>query len=379
MLDATERRTRQIISLVSASGDLEVSLGSAPVPQPGPDEVVMRVEAAPINPSDLILLLAGVGASTLTQGGSADNPTLLGKVASVERLARRVGQTLPVGNEGAGTIVEAGGSPAAQALLGRVVAVGPGSGMYGEYRVLRAEQCLELENGATAIDGASAWINPLTALGFIETMRRDGHSALANTAAASNLGQMLVRLCAKDGIPLINIVRSAEQEQLLSDIGARYIVNSSAPTFLADLSDAFAETGATLAFDAIGGGKLPSQLLECMEGALNRRATTYSAYGSPTHKQVYIYGGLDPQPTVINRTFGTTWGLGGWLMTPFLKSLDPSRFTALKQRIASELTTTFASPHAAEVSLAGALKLDAVAGYTRRATGSKYLIVPQQQ
>src|SRR6266850_713769 len=243
----------------------------------------------------------------------------------------------------------------------------------------RPDQCLALHAGSSAVDGASACINPLTALGFVETMRREGHTALANTAAASNLGQMLVRICLKDGVPLLNIVRSAEQAQLLTAMGGRYVCNSSASTFLDELTEAFAATGATIAFDAIGGGKLPGQLLTCMEAALIRKATTYSRYGSTTHKQVYIYGGLDAGPTELVRSFGTAWGVGGWLMTPFIQSLEPAKVDALKHRIAAELTTTFASSHSKQVSLSEALRLPAVTAYAKRATGAKYLVLPNQR
>ena len=376
MFTASDRSALQIVSLVKPSGELELSLASVAVPRPGPDEVVLRVGAAPVNPSDLLLLLAGADANQLEASGTADRPVLTGKVPATASLSQRLGQALPVGNERAGTIVEAGASPAAQALLGKTVATAPGGGMYAEYRVVRAEQCLVLNAGATAVEGASAWINPLTALGFVETMRREGHTALANTAAASNLGQMLVRICVRDGIPLVNIVRSAEQVALLTAIGATHICDSNAPTFLADLTEAFAATGTTLAFDAIGGGKLGSQILACMEAAINRKATSYSRYGSPTHKQLYIYGGLDTGPTEVVRSFGMAWGMGGWLVTPFLQKLEPARVVALKQRIAAELTTTFASAHTQRVSLAQALQLSVVRSYAKKATGAKYLITP---
>jgi NADPH2:quinone reductase len=246
---AADRSALQIVSRVEANGELELFLAAFTVPRPGPEEVLLRVEAAPINPSDLLLLLAGANAAELEAGGTAEHPRLTGKVPSTASLKLRLGQAVPAGNEGAGTVVEAGSSPAAQALLGKVVSVAPGSGMYAEYRVIRAEQCLPLNANATAIDGASAYINPLTALGFVETARRERHSALVNTAAASNLGQMLVRICLKDGIPLVNVVRSAEQVAKLREIGATHVCDSSAPTFLAELTDAISATGATLAFD----------------------------------------------------------------------------------------------------------------------------------
>lgn len=372
----TVRSALQIVSLVKANGELELSVASFAVPQPGPDEVLLRVEAAPINPSDLVLLLAGADATKLEVSGTAERPILTGKVPSTASLTLRLGQAVPVGNEGAGTVIEAGSSPAAQALVGKTVSVSPGSGMYAQYRVVRAEQCLPLNAGATAIDGASACINPLTALGFVETMRRERHTAIVNTAAASNLGQMLVRICLKDGIPLVNIVRSAEQVAKLRAIGATHVCDSSAPTFVADLTEAIAATGATIAFDCLGGGKIGGQILSCMEAAINRKATAYSRYGSATHKQLYIYGGLDTSPTEFVRNFGLAWSIGGWLVTPLLLTLEPARVAALKQRIATELTTTFASPHTQRVSLTEALQLNALHHYTKKATGAKYLITP---
>lgn len=375
---AADRSALQIVSLVKDSGEIELSLASFTVPKPGPDEVLVQVEAAPINPSDLILLLAGADPSLLVSSGTAERPVLTGKVASTVSLKLRLGQAVAAGNEGAGTVVEAGTSPAAQALLGKLVSVAPGGGMYAEYRIVRAEQCLPLNAGASAIDAASAWINPLTALGFVETLRRERHSALVNTAAASNLGQMLVRICLKDGIPLVNVVRNGEQVSLLRELGATYVCDSSAPTFIADLTEAIAATGATLAFDAIGGGKIGGQILSAMEVAINRKATAYSRYGSSTHKQLYIYGGLDTSPTEFVRSFGLAWGIGGWLVTPFLLALEPIRVAALKQRIADELTTTFASPHTQRVSLAEALQLNTVKAYAKKATGAKYLIVPSR-
>ena len=377
-LDA-DRSALQMVSLVKASGELELSLAPVSVPRPGPDEVLLRVEAAPINPSDLLLLLAGADASQLESKGTPERPRLIGKVPSTANLSLRLEHAVPAGNEGAGTVVEAGSSPAAQALLGKTVSVAPGSGMYAEYRVVRADQCLPLNAGATAIDGASAYINPLTALGFIETMRRERHRALVNTAAASNLGQMLARICLKDGIPLVNVVRSAAQVARLQEIGATHVCDSSAPTFLADLTDAIAETGATIAFDCVGGGKLGGQILSAMEAAINRKATAYSRYGSSTHKQLYIYGGLDPSPTEIVRNFGLAWGIGGWLVTPLLFTLEPARVAALKQRIADELTTTFASTYSAQVSLSEALQASAVRNYAKKATGAKYLITPHPE
>jgi NADPH:quinone reductase-like Zn-dependent oxidoreductase len=236
--------------------------------------------------------------------------------------------------------------------------------------------CLVLPADATAAEGASCFVNPLTALGMTETMRMEGHKALVHTAAASNLGQMLNKICIKDGIDLVNIVRNPEQAAILRGIGAKYICDSSAPTFLNDLTEALVATGATLAFDAIGGGKLASQILTCMEIAANKTAAVYSRYGSSVHKQVYIYGGLDMAPTELNRAFGMIWGIGGWLLTPFLMKIGPAASQKLRDRVAAELKTTFASHYAAEISLAETLSAEAIAVYNRRATGEKYLINP---
>jgi hypothetical protein len=293
-------------------------------------------------------------------------------------MAGRLDESMPVGNEGAGVVIKTGSSEAAKALLGRTVAM-IGGAMYAQYRCLRVTECLPLPAGTTPAEGASCFVNPLTALGMTETMRREGHKALVHTAAASNLGQMLNKICLKDGIGLVNIVRSPEQADILRKIGARHIVDSSAPGFLDDLTGALVETGATLAFDAIGGGKLAGQILTCMEIAINKTAKkAYSRYGSSVHKQVYIYGSLDPRPTEFNRAFGTAWGVGGWLLFPFLMKIGPAEGARLRQRVVDELKTTFASHYTRVVSLQEALQLDHIAVYGKRATGEKYLINPNK-
>jgi len=283
---------------------------------------------------------------------------------------------MAVGNEGAGTVVEAGASDAARALLGKTVAM-IGGAMYAQYRVIKAADCLVLPKGATAAQGASCFVNPLTSLGMTETMRREGHKALVHTAAASNLGQMLNRICLKDGIGLVNIVRSAEQEKILRDLGAVHVVNSTAPGFSNDLTQALVDTGATLAFDAIGGGRLAGQILTAMEIAVNRTATSYSRYGSSVHKQVYIYGSLDSGPIELTRGFGMAWGVGGWLLFPFLQKIGADALR-LRQRVLDELTTTFASHYTKVVSLREALALANIAVYGKRATGEKFLIDPSK-
>ncbi|MEJ8825738.1 zinc-binding dehydrogenase [Variovorax humicola] len=367
----------QLRSLIRKSGELELSLASVPVPAPGPDEVLIRIEASPLNPSDLGLLFGAADMGTAKASGTADRPVVTASVpeGGMRAMAARLDDSMPVGNEGAGLVVEAGSSPAAQALLGKTVAA-IGGAMYAQYRAVPVAQTLLLPQGATAVDGASSFVNPLTALGMIETMRREGHTALVHTAAASNLGQMLNRICMKDGIALVNIVRKPEQAELLKGIGAKYVCDSSTPTFLQDLTDALAATGATIAFDATGGGKLGGQILGCMEAAINRNAKEYSRYGSNIHKQVYLYGGLDTKPTEFVRNFGMAWGMGGWLLFPFLVKIGPAAAEVLKQRVASELKTTFASHYSNEISLAEVLDPGTIAVYNQRATGTKYLINP---
>jgi NADPH:quinone reductase len=367
----------ELRSLVSSDGTLELSLHEVPVPTPGPNEVLVRVEASPINPSDLGLLTASADMTTAKVAGTPERPVVTASLgeAAVAALSARLDQSLPVGNEGAGTVVAAGSSEAAQALIGKQVAIAGGA-MYSQYRAVDASACLVLPEGATARDGASSFVNPMTALGMTETMRHEGHSGLVHTAAASNLGQMLVKLCQQDGIPLVNIVRKPEQEELLRSLGATYVLNSTSPSFTTDLVEALKATSATLAFDATGGGTLASQILDGMEKAASATAGEYSRYGSTVHKQVYIYGGLDTSPTVLTRSFGMAWGIGGWLLTWFLAHAGAETFGRLRARVAAELTTTFASSYTREVSLAGMLRPDAFNEYVKRATGEKFLVTP---
>jgi NADPH:quinone reductase-like Zn-dependent oxidoreductase len=364
---------------VRSSGELEVSLQSVPVPEPGADEVLVRIEATPINPSDLGLLFGLADMGTMQVSGTAERPVLSARIPDrfMKAMAARADEAMPVGNEGAGTVVKAGASPAAQALLGKTVAI-IGGAMYAQYRCIVASQCLLLPPDASAADGASWFVNPLTALGMTETMRRENHKALVHTAAASNLGQMLNKICIKDGIGLVNIVRSKEQADILHKIGAKHVVDSTADTFMDDLTNALVETGATIAFDAIGGGKLAGQILTCMESAANKTAKEYSRYGSNVYKQVYIYGSLDNRPTELSRAFGLTWGVGGWLLTPFLQKIGPAEIGRLRQRVASELKTTFASHYTQVVSLPEVLQLSNIAVYNKRSTGDKFLINPSK-
>jgi NADPH:quinone reductase-like Zn-dependent oxidoreductase len=368
----------QLRSLITAGGELQLSLRQGKIPEPAADEVVIRVLASPINPSDLGLLLGPADMSTAKAGGTADSPTLTAKVPAhlMSAIAPRIDQSMVVGNEGAGVVVKAGAD--AQKFVGRTVAA-LGGGMYAQYRVVKAAACLVLPEGTTPAEGASCFINPLTALGMVETMRRENHTALVHTAAASNLGQMLNKICLKDGIPLVNIVRKPEQAETLRNQGAKYICNSTSPKFMEELTDAIAATGATLAFDAIGGGKLANQILVAMEAAINRKITTYNRYGSPVHKQVYTYGVLDTRPIEIDRTnVGMAWGVGGWLLTYFLEKIGPQAAQQLRDRIVAELKTTFASHYTAEISLTEALQPEVIEACNRRATGEKYLINPHK-
>ncbi len=369
----------QLRSLLKKSGELELSLANIPTPEPGPDEVVVRVEGAPINPSDLGLLIGPADMSTAKASGTNESPVVTAKVpeAAMKAMAARLDESMPVGNEGAGVVIKTGSSDAAKALMGKTVAM-IGGAMYAQYRTLKVNECLPLPDGTTAAEGASCFVNPLTALGMTETMRREGHKALVHTAAASNLGQMLNKICLKDGIGLVNIVRSKEQADILHKIGAKHVVDSTAPTFMDDLTTALVETGATIAFDAIGGGKLAGQILTCMEIAANKTAKVYSRYGSSVHKQVYVYGSLDPRPMELNRAFGMAWGIGGWLLFPFLMKIGQADGAKLRARVIAELKTTFASHYTQVVSLQEALQLSNIAIYGKRATGEKFLINPNK-
>jgi NADPH:quinone reductase-like Zn-dependent oxidoreductase len=368
----------ELRSLVTERGTLELSLVEVNLPSPGPEQILLRVEAAPINPSDLGLLIAGADMDSASIDGTRNRPVVTAPLpeGALRRLTARVGHLLPVGNEGAGTVVAAGRSAEAQALVGRTVAVAGGA-MYTQYRVCDASACLVLPEGTPARIGASSFVNPLTALGMIETMHRDDHSGLVHTAAASNLGQMLVKLCLEKEIPLVNIVRRPKQERLLKSIGAVYVCDSSALSFKRDLTDALMATSATIAFDATGGGKLASQILSAMEAAATVSTSEYSRYGSTVRKQVYIYGGLDPSPTLLTRNFGFAWNVGGWLLTPFLQSIGPEHFSQLREQVVAGLTTTFASTYSSEISLADVLDPSVFTRYITHATGEKVLINPQ--
>jgi NADPH:quinone reductase-like Zn-dependent oxidoreductase len=365
----------ELRSLVTAEGQLQLSLETVTVAEPGPDDVVVAVQASPINPSDLGLLLGPADIATLEASGTNDRPLLTATIPPnrMGMMKPRLGQSLAVGNEGSGVVVQAGANVAD--MVGKQVGMFGGS-MYATHRKLKARDCIILPEGATAADGASMFVNPLTALAMVETMKREGHVALVHTAAASNLGQMLNKICLADHVPLVNIVRSPAQAKILADIGATYIVDSSAPDFQAQLTDAIAATKATIAFDAIGGGRLANAILHAMEAAANRNATEYSRYGSSTFKQVYIYGGLDLKMTELDRGFGLSWSVSGFLLMPFLQKVGVEVALAMRARVARELTTTFASHYNATISLAQALDPEILRAYALKATGSKYLIDP---
>jgi len=368
----------QMLSTVSSDNTLRLALVEKNMPSPNDDQIIVRIEATPLNPSDHGVMFGWTDMSKCTSEGKSENTVLSAPVSShgMKTMKARIDQDLPVGNEGAGTVVAAGASEAAQALLGKTVAV-MGGGMYAQYRCLPAAMCLPLLDGHTAKDGASSFVNPLTTLCFLETMRLEGHKAIVHTAAASNLGQMLNRICQADGVDLVNIVRKQEQVELLKKMGAKYIVNSTSESYMADLTDAIHETGATLGFDATGGGQLASDILTAMEGAAARTPGAYSIYGSIHHKQVYLYGGLDTSPTMLSRSYGMAWGVGGWLLPNFLAKVGMDVAGRLRMRVAKELKTTFASHYTDEISLSEALNADIVKKYNAKATGQKFLICPQ--
>lgn len=369
--------TLELRSTVSEEGAVRLGVQRADLPGPGDDEVVIRIEAAPINPSDLGMLFGMADLSDLTASEVDDQPGVSAQLSPAALAAQRarVGQPMPVGNEGAGTVVAAGASPAAQALVGRVVGFLSGNA-YAEFRTLGVAQCLRMPDGVTAEAAAAPFVNPLTALGMVETMRTEGHTALVHTVGASNLGLMLNRLCLADGVPLVNIVRRPEHVDLLRAAGAEHVCDSSADDFVGQLTDSLRATGATIAFDAIGGGDLAGTLLSCMEKVAAERADGFSRYGSDTLKQVYVYGGLDRGPTVLRRDFGMSWAIGGWLLTPFLGKLGQEGADRLRRRVADEITTTFASSYGMRLSLSDAVDPEQVRRYARMATAEKALVTP---
>ena len=367
----------QLTSTVHDNGTLHIVVQHQTLAQPADDEVMIEVQATPLNPSDIGLLCGAADMSTaVNQPGQRAISAQIPERA-MPAMAGRMNQALPVGNEGAGRVVAAGNSEAAQALMGKTVAVLAG-GMYAQYRIVKAGDCLLLPDGITPAQGASCFVNPLTALGFVETMKREGHTAMVHTAAASNLGQMLNKICLADGIDLVNIVRQPAQAELLRGLGARYVCDSSAASFMEDLTAAMIATGATIGFDATGGGTLTNHILRAMEAALSQDASTYSRYGSSVKKQVYVYGNLDLSPTQLTRSYGMAWSVGGWLVFPYLQQLGEDTNIALRKRVVDELTTTFASHYAQEISLSEVVDLTQAEAYYQRATSSKFLINPSK-
>ena len=365
--------SKQIKSKISKEGLLSISIDEVEVPEPKDGEVLIKVQATPINPSDLGLLVGPADVSSLKVVEKGSLIEMQVPKELIQSVSARFDQDLPVGNEGAGIVESAG--KGAKHLIGKTVGVAGGA-MYSEYRCLPAMSCLEMNQGTTSEQAASSFVNPLTALGMVETMRMENHTGLVHTAAASNLGKMLVKICSSEDVPLVNIVRKDEHMDLLKSIGARYVCNSSLDSFMDDLVNALVETGSTLGFDATGGGKLASQILTAMEIAANKTATEYSRYGSDKYKQVYIYGVLDRNPTTLTRSFGFSWGLGGWLLTPFIDKVGQERFGELRKKVADEIDTTFESKYSNIISLEEALDPDNILSYTKQATGEKYLIKP---
>jgi len=361
-------------SEISAEGTLELRMEEKPLPALAPGEVRVRMEAAPVNPSDMGLLLASADLSTASRTGSGNSARMSAELLNkkVRPFARRIGLALPVGNEGTGTVVDA--APDVAGMLGRKVSMFGGA-MYARYRTIAARDCLIMPADVPAAQRASLFVNPLTALAMVETMRMEGHSALAHTAAASSLGQMLVKICQADGVDLVNIVRGEQQVAALNALGARHVVDSWAPDFSEQLRNAIAETRATIAFDAIGGGRMTNILLQAMEASELRFSSSYSLYGSDVLKQVYIYGALDLGETDLDRSYGYAWSVSAFLVTNFLKRAGEDVRTRLLSRISDEYDSTFATHFSRQIRLTDLLEPDVLAGLIQKKTGDKYLIL----
>jgi len=361
---------KQLTTQLDADGTLTLQLNDKTWDAPKAGQVLIKVEATPINPSDLGLLFA-----------SADTDNAVyspGKVVAqmpanaTRAMKARHGLPMPAGNEAAGTVVAAG--EGAEHMMGKRIACVPGTA-YADYAYADLTMAFAVDDAVSAEQAASSFVNPMTALGFTETMKLEGFTGIVHAAAASNLGQMLVKICLEDNIPLVNIVRSDAQVKLLKDLGATHVLNMTDEDFMPKLIDAIAETKAMIGFDPIGGGTLAGQILTAMEAAASRGAA-FSRYGSSEAKKVYIYGALDLGPTILNRAFGLTWDLAGWLLTPFMMKAGAEVVGRMRARVMKDLTTTFASHYKAKVSLEGMLSKEAVSEYNARRTGEKYLVVP---
>ncbi len=367
-------KTLQMQSCVHDNATVECALVEVTVPEPGPDEVVVAVDAAPINPSDLGLMFGAADLASVREAERDGQPAVILDVpqAAMRAMAPRVGQWMAVGNEGSGRVVAVGQGEAAAALMNQRVGMFGGE-MYAGHRCLPAAQCLAFPNTISAEQAASCFVNPMTALGFMETRDMEGQKAMVHTAAASNLGQMLLRLCQADDVPLVNIVRSSEQVELLRSMGAEWVLNSQDESFMKQLIEALVATGATLAFDAIGGGRGVNRILTAMEIAAAQTGP-WSRYGSEQAKQAYIYGQLDLGPTELTRGYGWVWSVSGWLLTPFMNRAGADRVARMRDRVVKEIDSTFMSHYSSRISLQQAMTVDAVLEYGARKTGQKTLL-----
>ncbi len=377
----TEDNSKEIRSKVTEEGFIEISIVKVSVPIPKEDEVLIKIEASPINPSDLgkLISFAAILDDIQVSGSGKEMVT---KIRLNQKLMRslipRLNQSISLGNEGAGTVIDAGAQ--AKHLIGKTVGLA-GGGMYSQYKCLPGSSCLVMDDGTSPREAASSFVNPLTALGFIETMKLENQSAIIHTAAASNLGKMLIKICNTDSVPLVNIVRSSKQVEILKEMGAKIVCNTSDETFMNDLVEAIKKTGANLAFDATGGGNegmLPGQILSAMEIAALSSSDEYQIYGSNVHKQVYIYGGLDRSPTILNRSFGMQWSLGGWLLMPMINRFGMEKFKKMRERVAKEIKTTFASEYSRNISFNEMLQPEIIRSYALQSTGGKFLVEPHK-
>ncbi|WJY18884.1 zinc-binding dehydrogenase [Alteriqipengyuania flavescens] len=363
---------KQLFTTLESDGTLTVEIAEATFPDPTGNQVLVKMEAAPINPSDLAIL---TGAADFENAEYSPGKVVAKMPEPFNTGSKaRHGQRLPAGNEGAGTVVAAGDGEMAQGLMGQRVACVPGSA-FSQYAIADAAMCLPLgDHSAEA--GASSFVNPMTALGFVENAKMDGQKAILHTVGASNLGQMLNRICQEDGIALVNIVRKADQADLLKSQGAEHVVNSSDEDFMDKLRSAVEATGAFYGFDPIGGGQMVDHCFKAMEQVAVAQMSEYSRYGSNQAKRMFIYGRLDFGPTVLTPAYGFGWTLSGWLLTPFLQNAGMETVMRMRKRVLDNLTTTFASNYKEKVDLEGMLTKDAILDYRQMKTGEKYLVTP---